>query len=204
MGNSIKITGSYGDEVKLHPDGYITTKNGDIFKIKSIDIDKQIVECYGGSKHFSYISQSTKKSQDSDNYYLTELKDYFDRMGIKTGSIIDYKHIQDNFGVKSLKVLDIIYPTLQGDDYLPRLKVENTETYSTYIVSIENFNTFENMEMLKVHFTPYTLEEKLKNLLDNSMDIDGNIEDEETYIKYLLKIFNEELENRTIIDKSII
>ena len=79
----IKISGTFGDTVKLYLDGYVGTKYGDFLKIKSIDQEKKYVYLYGhgdGGYDYSRISGSCKISEDANKEYLRTLESMFKRV----------------------------------------------------------------------------------------------------------------------------
>ena len=90
--NSIKISGTFGDEVKLYLDGYVHTKYSDIEKIKSVNVEEHNVELYDGSTiDFGRISFSTPNSKESGIEYLKFLSDKLNQLKLKIDSIIVFK-----------------------------------------------------------------------------------------------------------------
>ncbi len=96
--NKIRISGTYGDKVTLYLDGYVSTKYGDLLKIKSVDEIKSEVDTYGnGTYDYSRISFSSPISKAANKEYIAHIEQYIKRMKIKEGSIIKYRADEDSF-----------------------------------------------------------------------------------------------------------
>ncbi len=185
MQSKIKISGVEGDKVVLYLDGYIRTKYGEFYKIEFVDQVAKEVQLYGGVKYnYSRISSSCPIAKDSNNEYLTSLKLMFDRLKIKKDSIINFKFSETDEENK-LEVLEIIYPTLKGNDYLPKLKFKNLSTLEESIFILYNFDYFQRNNLISVDFTPYSLEERLENIFHENTNYGGTIKDKKVLIKSL-------------------
>lgn len=190
----IKISGTYGDKVKLHLDGYVSTKYGDFLKVKSVDQEKGYVYLYGcgyGGYDYSRISGSCKVSEAANEEYLNSLKAMFKRLKLKDESIIKFR-FSEEAPVETFKVVKITYPSLIDTDFVPKLTLESVHDYEVFEISLNDFDDFKRIFLVSVEFTPYTFEEKIINLLDESVDYSGNIKDRDTYIKNLLEIIKNE------------
>ncbi len=89
-------------------------------------------------------------------------------------------------------VSTIIYPSLKEEDFVPKLKLKNTSTLEEIEFTINEICDFERDYLVSVEFTPYTLEEKIINLLDNSTNYAGELKDKTEYIKNLLELIKTE------------
>lgn len=190
----IKISGTYGDKVKLYLNGYVWTKYGDFLKIKSVDQEKGYVYLYGcgeGGYDYSRISGSCKVSEDANKEYLRSLEYMFERLKIKEKSIIKFR-FSETSPIEIFKVVNIIYPTLNDNDFVPRLTLEKVNNFETYEISLNDLDDFKSKFLVNVEYTPYTLEEKLRNHLDENSKFDGTIKDKDTYISTLLEIIKNE------------
>ncbi len=185
MKTSQTIIGTYGDPVELFPGGYVYTKYGNFLKIKSVDFEKKEIDFYGdGVLGFSRASCGVKNNKEARKEYIEYLEEYFNGLKIKDGSIIN---IEIGDTKTSVKLEKIIYPTLQNDDYLPKLQIEGKRD----LLIIDNFSEFSRMVV--VEFTPYSLEEKLANLLDEHSNFNGGLKDKKEYLKDLIKLVKTEI-----------
>ncbi|MFM2394615.1 MAG: hypothetical protein RLZZ546_2597 [Bacteroidota bacterium] len=190
----IKISGTYGDKVKLYLDGYVSTKYGEFLKVKSVDQENSYVYLYGCGDDglgYSRISSSCKVSEDTNKDYLNSLEYMFKRLKLKEESIIKFK-FSENAPVETFKILKITYPSLTEMDFVPKLTLENLQDYEKVEITLNDFDDFQRINLVSVEFTPYTLEEKLYNLLSESSDYNGAIKDKDKYINNLLEIIKNE------------
>lgn len=182
---SINISGTYGDKVKLYLSGYINTKYGEMLKIKSVDIEKQKVDTYGGSiLDFSRISFSSPVNKATNKDYLNSLLTYTNSHEFKKGSIIDLKYDGEN--ISTFEIDYIHYPNCKGN-FLITLFLTDVETKERKNYTIDDYGKFAN-NLIEIKFTPYTLEESLRKHLSDNSNYCGEIKDRETYIKGLLEI----------------
>jgi hypothetical protein len=190
MKNKITILGTYGDFVNLHLDGYVGTKYGDFFKIKSVDIENITINFHDDtSLDFSRISYSCPKNKQSDKEYLDSLNHKISNLGIKLNSVIKYKN-HSTAPILDFKIVDIIYPKLKDEDYLPKLKLKSNSEEITEVV-IKDFDGFSRENLVEVAYTPYTLDEKLINLLSKHTDYSGErLMDKTKYLTELKELFN--------------
>ena len=199
---TLKISGTYGDKVKLRLDGgYIGTKYNDTARIKSVDIENSIIHTYlHGSFDFSRISCSYKVSEQADKEYLDYIKMFFDINNIRIGSMLETR-IKEESVFQKFEVVDIIYPNLI-DVFEPIVKISmiddvfEIENYSSVIL-IDDKDEFTR-KYVSV-FCPFTYEEKLSNLLDKHLNY-GKIKDSKDYIKDLIQ-FNKEYVEKEIYKK---
>lgn len=172
------INGSYGDLVELYLDGYISTKSGDLKKIKSVNIEEGIIECYGKGKDsydYSRVSYSMSNDEDSLKTYINDLKYHIERFGIRVGSKIQYNDSEE------CSIIEIIEP--DGiNNYLPTIVLSNKETITFYSDYVED-------KKIKVNYTPYTKEEEISNLIDKHSNSSYKL-NKETFIKELFEYFN--------------
>lgn len=178
MKNIKKITGSYGDSVVLHTDGYVGTKYCEFRKVKSVDFGKREVILFGVSEtlDFSRISYSCTKNQGNKDY-ISELENYFKSIELKKGSKFTY--LNTNY-----EVVNIIYPAIKTNSFIPQIELLN-ENGETIIKDIDDFTEFQRS--INVTFIPYTLEEKLINLIEeNSRFNDKILENKEKFVKMIL------------------
>lgn len=194
---TLKISGTYGDKVKLRLDGgYVGTKYDDTARIKSVDIENSTVHTYlHGSFDFSRIACSYKVSEQADKEYLDCIKRLFYNRNIRIGSILET--IEDE--IKRFTVEDIIYPNMV-DVFEPMIKftfncdiLEN----SSSVILIQDMDDFSR-KYVSV-FCPFTYEEELSNLLAKHLKF-GKIENSEKYIKELVE-FNKNFTNKEIHKK---
>ena len=170
--NKLKISGTYGDRVKLHLDGYVNTKYGKMLKIKSVDIEGKCISFYGGEKlDFSRISSSYKDNEESFELYKSELISKLFRLGIKSRSIIKYE--DSEFIIAKISIIDYCI-VFESDS---KLKLVITD--------------FDNLQKIEVLFTPYTLSEKLSNLLSKHSNFGDKIMDRDEYLKQLEEFIKE-------------
>jgi len=197
MKNKIKISGTYGDPVNLHLNGYVGTKYGDFLKIKSVDVENRTIHFHDDtSLEFSRISYSTPSDKPSDKEYLNALSHKISNLKIKKDSIIKYK-VDIDSPILEFKVLDIIYPKLK-DDYLPKLKLEQLESGIINEITIKDFDVFTREKLVEVLFTPYTLDEKLIFLLDKYTDYSGlRLLDKTKYLTELEDLFKETINGKS-------
>jgi hypothetical protein len=183
------ISGTYGDEVNLYHGGYVGTKYGDFLKIKSIDFENHTVELYGDEGlGFSRLSSSMPECDEANKYYIEAMKYYIERLGIKIGSIVNLSKLSledlkyDSFVITLIRMPEMI----EEDDYLIKLGIRNLKNKREYLYTILDFSDFQMK--LEVISTPYTLEEKLKNHLEEHSDYSGTIKDKDKYLQSLLEL----------------
>jgi len=194
---SLKISGTYGDKVKLRLDGgYVGTKYNNTARIKSVDIENSTVHTYlHGSFDFSRISCSYKVSEQADKEYLDCIKILFYNRNIRIGSILETTEDE----IKRFTVEDIIYPNMV-DVFEPMIKITfNCDVLenSSSVILIQDMDEFTR-KYLSV-FCPFTYEEELSNLLNNYLRF-GKIENTEKYIQELVE-FNKKFANEEIYKK---
>lgn len=186
----IKISGTYGDKVKLHLNGYVYTKYNEMFKIKSVEQEKRFIYLYGcgeGGYDYSRIAGSCKVSEDSNNEYLNYIKYMFEILKLKEDSIVKYR-FNNETTIETVKLVKITYPTLLENDYVPKITLERLEEYELIELSLDDFDEFKQNNLVSVEFTPYTFEEKLEILLDDMCDFRGAIKSKKEYLKKLLEL----------------
>lgn len=193
--NAITISGTYGDKTRLILDGYVTTKYGDIYKIKSVDQEKGYVYLYGcgdGGYDYSRISQSTTKASGNKSY-LESLGFYFERHKIKENSIIKFR-FSETSPIETYNVKKIIYPSLIEEemDFVPKLLLENVENGDTFEIALKDMDDFARVSLVEVVYTPYTLKEKISNHLSLNSNFSGEIKDKDKYIEGLLELIKNE------------
>lgn len=173
----IKISGTYGDPVKLRLDGgYVSTKHGDTARIKSVDVDTQTVDTYMyGRFDFSRISSSWKVSTDADAEYIETINSFFKRIGIKIGTVLSF-----NENLETIE--NIIMPNM--NDIFEPVIITNERT-----ILISDKDDFHKNNA--VYFTPYTFEEKIDNLLSSHTNYNNEIRDVNKYKKELLELIDE-------------
>lgn len=170
----IKISGTYGDPVKLYLDGYVYTKYGNYLKIKSVDQEKQTVYCYGDQYDYSRIGCSSKNNDKSYKEYENTISMFFERLKLKVGSVVNF-----NGSEMTVKKLFI-------EDYFPFVLLENDEFLEK--VKIEKFIENPLDIPFTVISTPYTLKERYTMHLKEHSRYNNEIKDVDLYIESLLEL----------------
>lgn len=181
MEKAIKIIGTHGDPVKLYPTGYVGTKYGGHFKIKSVDFENKNILFYGEDDlDFYRISYGCPQNKHSDKEYIESTIQLLKNIDVIDGTVF---RMQESDPV-SLKIEKIINPTLKGEDYLFKLKIEG----KTDLLIIDNFTNFTGT--IVVESTPYTIEENIRKIVQKNTRYDDSIVDKNKLVEDLMELVN--------------
>jgi hypothetical protein len=170
----ILIDGCMGDPVVLYFDGYVSTKYGGYFRIKSVDIENKHVYLHGEDYDYSRISSSCPNDKDGQEAYKKHFEYEFERKGIRNGSVIKNPVSGHNIKVTAIRVPNLIQ---EFDFYIMGVNEEGITCSILYSYDLE------------VVSTPYSKEEEIEQIIDKNVKWDGLKNNKIDFVKDIIKYF---------------